>query len=167
MNFSPVIELPAGELTILMSPGEITDPEDLPPGAPALVIAADVRDFYIFVTPDPENPTLPLKMNLVNASEGKLQPGETLWINLTNHTIVAQLGESEISVEPLARTVSKEPRSGSGYYKAELGYQTQGGEDTRKITEQQWWHDAESRQLGFIANTGGGLPRFQLVRDFR
>lgn len=167
MNFSEVIELPSGELTLLMTSSEITDPENLPPGAPMLRIAEGVGDFYILVTPDPPNATLPLKMNLVDTGGGKLKPGETLWFNLTEHRIVGKLGESRMSVNPKGRTVSASPVKASGYYRAELGYQRGGEGAFHRITEQHWWHDTGSRHVGFMVNTGGKLPRIYYFRDFR
>lgn len=167
MNFSPVVGFPAGDLTILMTPSKITDIENLPQGLPMLRIPESVKDFYILVTPDPSNSAFPLRMNLVNTSDGKFNPGETLWFNLTDHRIVAKLGESRLSVNPKGRTISQSPVSKSAYYRAEFGYQTGGEGDFHKITEQQWWHDTNSRHLGFIVNTGGRLPKIYFYRDFR
>jgi hypothetical protein len=167
MNFSKVISLPAGELTLLMAKNEILDPENLPPGAPTLKIAEGVRDFYILVTPDPSNSTLPLRMRIVNASDGKLKPGNTLWFNLTNHRILAKLGKSKMMVAPKGRTVTKGPIPKSGYYRADFMYQPEAKGKLRRITEQQWWHDANSRHLGFIIPSGGRLPKIFFYRDFR
>lgn len=167
MNFSPVIPLPSGEITILMTSSEITDLENLPLGAPRLKIPEDAKDFYILVTPDPSNSALPLRMNMVNTSDGKLKPGETLWFNLTEHRIVAKLEDSQLSAPPRGQTVTKAPKKESGYYKAEFAYQPQAKGNLARITEQLWWHDAKSRHIGFIVNTGGRLPRIYFYRDFR
>jgi len=167
MNFSPVIVLPKGELTIVMTPSAITDPENLPPNVPMLKIGETARDFYILVTPDPDNAVMPVKMNMVSASDGKLNPGETLWFNMTKHRIVGKLGAAKMSVAPKGRTVSGDPVQESGYYRAELGFQPEGKGDFQRITEQQWWHDAASRHIGFIVNTGGKLPKIYFYRDFR
>lgn len=167
MNFSQVIALPKGELTILMTPNRISDLENLPLGAPRLKISEAVQDFYILVSPDPSNSTLPLRMNMINTSNGKLKPGETLWFNLTDHRIVAKLGESKMSVAPKGRTVSKSPVAKSGHYRAELGYQRHAKGEFKRITEQHWWHDTKSRHVGFIVNTGGKLPKVYFYRDFR
>ena len=167
MNFSEVIEMPAGELTLLMTPTEITDFKNLPLTAPRLRVPEDVRDFYILVTPDSSNSVLPLRLNLVNVSGGKFKPGETLWFNFTDHRIVAKLEGSNMSVSPKGQTVSKAPIPNSGYYKAEFAYQPQGKGEFQRITEQYWWHDANCRHLGFIVNTGGKLPKLYFYRDFR
>jgi hypothetical protein len=167
MNLSEVIELPDGDLTIAMTPNEVSDPKALPPGAPLLKIPEKVLDFYIIITPDPENRDLPVRMNLVDTGGGKLKPGETLWYNLTDHRIAAKLGGADMTIDPAGRTISKDPVPTSGYYIARFAYQAEGKGEFAPITEQQWWHDAKSRHLGFMVNSGGKLPKIYFYRDFR
>lgn len=167
MNLSEVIELPNGDLTIAMTSNKITDPKALPPKAPLLKIPETIREFYIIITPDPKNQDLPIKMNLVETEEGKLKPGETLWFNSTEHRIAAKLGSHEMMIDPKGRTVSKDPVPTSSYYIAKLAFQVNGKGPYAPITEQSWWHDAKSRHLGFIVNSGGKLPKIYYFRDFR
>ena len=167
MNLAPVIQLPDGDLTIVMTADEIRDPEMLPAGAPRLTIPEGVRDFYIFVTPDPENQHFPVKMNLVDPGKLKLKPGDTLWFNGTAHRIGARLGDTKIVMEPNGRVVSSRPVARSGHYAAKFAYQANGEGPYAPITEQYWWHDVGSRHLGFIVNTGGKLPKIYFYRDFR
>ena len=167
MNLSEEILLPKGELRIVLTAEEVKVPELLPANAPSLRIPETLVDFYIIVTPDPENKHLPVKMNIVDAGEGKLKPGETLWFNLTDHKIVAKLGDARMAVDPMGKTVSRDPLRTSGYYEARFAYQPGGTGELAPITEQSWWHDDKSRHLGFIANTGGKLPKIYFFRDFR
>jgi hypothetical protein len=167
MNLSEVIELPGGELAIAMLASAISDPELLPPQAPVLKIPEGVTDFYIIITPDPENKTLPIKMNLVDTGGGKLKAGETLWYNFTGHRIAAKLGSAQMTVDPQGRTISKDPMPASGYYVAQFAFQANGKGAYAPITEQSWWHDANSKHLGFMYNTGGKLPKIYFFRDFR
>jgi hypothetical protein len=167
MNFSQVLALPSGEITILMSPEEITDIEKIPSGLPRMNIPETIRDFFILVTSDPANPAMPLKMNLVNTADDKLKSGETLWFNLTSHSIHAKLGEARLEVPPKNQVVSKNPVSESGYYRAEFAYQPDGAGELLRITEQHWWHDTKSKHLGLIIDSGGRLPRVFMFRDFR
>lgn len=167
MNLSEVIELPSGELTIALTTNNISDPETLSPNAPLLRIPEKLMDFYIILTPDPKNKEIPVRMNLVDAGANKLKSGETLWYNLTEHRIAAKLGVAEMKVNPMGRTITKDPVSISGYYDARFAYQAKGEGAYAPITEQRWWHDANSRHLGFIVNTGGKLPKIYFFRDFR
>ena len=167
MNFSEVISLPAGDLTLLMTPSEITDPEDVPPGAPSLEIAETAGDFYILVSTDPLNAELPLRMTKVDAGESKFKPGETLWCNLTAHRFSAKLGGNTMQIEPDSRKVSASPLEKSGYFRAEFEFQPEGKGAYKGITEQMWWHDTKSRHVGFMVDTGARLPRICFYRDFR
>jgi hypothetical protein len=167
MNLSEVIELPGGELAIAMLASAISDPELLPPQAPVLKIPEGVMDFYIIITPDPENKTLPIKMNLVDTGGGKLKAGETLWYNFTGHRIAAKLGSAQMTIDPQGRTISKDPMPASGYYVAQFAFQANGKGAYAPITEQSWWHDANSRHLGFMYSSGGKLPKIYFFRDFR
>jgi hypothetical protein len=166
-NFSKVVNLPTGELTLLMARNEIADSKNLLPGAPRLKILETVRDFYILVSPDPSNKELSVRMTLIDAGDGKLLSGKTLWINLTDHRILADLGESKMEVDPKGRTITKAPLPKSGYYQAKFSYQHEAKGEVLRITEQQWWHDANSRHLGFIMSSGGRLPKIFFFRDFR
>lgn len=166
MNFSPVISLAVGEVTLFMTSEPVTDPKKLPATTPKLIIPEDVNDFYIVVSPDIENPTLPVKMELIILKDDEFKLGETLWINKTKHQIAANLGESKVSVEAESQAISKNPIEKSGYYRAEFTYQINGEGDFKKITEQQWWHDANSRHLAFVIETER-LPKICIFRDFR
>lgn len=167
MNFSNVLELPDGDIVIAMTENAVTDPETVAPNTPLLKIPESVSDFYILITPDRENKVFPVKMNLIDTGAGKLKAGETLWFNLTNHKIIAKLGDAKMSVTPKGRTITRNPRSDSGYFTANFGYQADGDGKPAPITDQYWWHDANSRHVGFIVSTGGKLPRIYFFRDFR
>ncbi|MEY3395945.1 MAG: hypothetical protein RL346_2182 [Verrucomicrobiota bacterium] len=167
MNLSEVVKLPKGELTIALTLTEITDSEAVPSNLPMLRIPEHVTDFYIILLPDGKNKDLPVRMNMVDTGEGKLKPGETLWYNFTGHRIIARLGRADMSVDPLGKTISRDPIETSGYYVAQFKYQADGKAPIAPITEQSWWHDAKSRHIGFIASTGGKLPKIYFFRDFR
>ncbi len=167
MNLAPVIELPSGELTIAMTSQDVDDPEELAPQAPRLKIPESAGDCYIVVTPDPENEYLPIKMELVDPEASKLEQGGMLWFNRTDHRIIARLGDSKVSIEPQSQSICRSPVIESGHYSAEFEYQANGEGPKVRITEQRWWHDIESRHLGFIVNTGDKLPKIFFFRDFR
>lgn len=167
MNLSEVIKLPPGEITIAITADEISDSKILSPKSPLLKIPEYIGEFYIIITPDLENGVIPIKMNLVDAGAGKLKPGETLWYNLTEHRIAAKLGSTKMTVGPKSRTISQDPASANGYYTAQFVYQADGKGEYVPITEQGWWHDATSKHVGFMVNTGGELPKIYYFRDFR
>ncbi|MFN5870868.1 MAG: hypothetical protein ACK46A_16250 [Akkermansiaceae bacterium] len=101
-----------------------------------------------------------------------MEISQTLWINRSDKTIEAKLGEQVLSIEPDSSKIIDAPLGNqstpaSGYFEASFTYKVQGSDVTSLISEQQWWYDANSRHLGVIANSGGKLPKINLFRDFR
>ena len=167
VNFSKLIELESGPLTIGMTPNEVALPEEFPLGAPTVRIGEEMTDFYLLVVSDLGNRILPIKMQPLNIDDGKLKPGETLWINLTPHNVAAKLGEEQVLIPSMKQTVSPPPLEESGYYGAHFIYQPEGGSSYLPIMKKSWWFDATSKNLGFIVSSGSRLPRIFTVRDRR
>jgi len=166
-NFSDVVKLKSGDITLVIAPVPITDPENIPPAYTRLTLPEEIENFYIFLSPDKNNTVLPLKMNLIHLDDDNFKIGQTLWCNFTKHHIAAKLGEIKLSVAARKTTIAKGPLPESGYYVAQFIFQANSTGEFRRITEQQWWFDANSRHVGFIADRGGRLPRIYFFRDFR
>ena len=166
MNFSEVVKLPPGNISLGMTPDPVGAPEDFPPEAPTAKIPEGITDFYLILVSDPENKILPVRMQPVDAGDQQLKPGQTLWINLTTDAIAGKLGNETLMVPPGKRVVGKAPMSDSGYYKAEFAYQPGGEGDYLPIMKKSWWFDANSKSLGFII-ASGRLPRIFTFRDRR
>jgi len=156
-----------GEITIGMTSDKVDTPEAFPAGAPTVKIPEEDTDVYLLLFSDPENKTLPLRIQSIPIDSGKLEPGQTLWFNFSKNKIAAKLGSEEVMIEPLKRTISKPPRKNSGYYKVHLLYQPDGTEDFYPMMRKSWWHDATSRNLGFVIGTSARLPRIFTFRDHR
>ncbi|MFU8771891.1 MAG: hypothetical protein ACNA8H_05665 [Anaerolineales bacterium] len=167
MNFSEVIELPTGDLklSLLSEPGNA--PGGFPESAPAVNLTDKVTDFFLLVTGDPDNTYLPVKLTLIDISNNRLKPGETLWINYTDNKISAVLGEDELTILPMKRAISRSSLKKSGYYKAEFTYQREADGDFLPIMRKSWWHDSSSKNLGFIVQTSARLPKIFTIRDHR
>lgn len=167
VNFSDIVHLKAGDITLVMAPEPISDPEKIPRTFPHLTLSKEIKNFYILLSHDAQNSVLPISMNVLNLESGKFNEGTTLWYNFTNHRIAAKLGESKIIIDARKSAVSAEPLSTNGYYVAEFGFQPNSAGEFRRITEQQWWFDASCRYVGFIVDRGARLPRIYVFRDFR
>jgi hypothetical protein len=172
MNFSPLYKLAAGAIQLKLLTAKAEDPKAVPPDAPSVEIPAEYVDFYLLVSRDPKNKTAPLNLKAINLENGKFNPGQTLWINESDKIIKAELGGHILSLEPQSSKIADSPLSNqgvptSGYYKAGFMYQIPGEGAFAPITEQNWWHDAASRHLGFMVNAGGKLPKIYFYRDFR
>jgi hypothetical protein len=147
-------------------------PERVSPDAPSVEIPEDHTDLVLLVLSDPDNRIAPVRMEAVNLSDENFKIGRTLWMNRTDKAIEAKLGDQALSLDPVGSKIVEAPLSdkgvaASGYYAATFTYQAEAGGAFAPITEQQWWHDANSRHLGFITDTGGKLPRIYYFRDFR
>ena len=167
MNFSKVINLKPGDITLVFSTKPVVDPEDIPLSLPKIRVSEQTKDFYIFVSPQEKTKEFPLRFSLVSLSKSRLKPGETLWYNFTNHRVAAKLGNTKMVVAPRKFAVSSSPLKESGYYRAEFAFQESEKQAYRRITEQQWWHDMKSRHVGFIVSKGGVLPKIYFFRDYR
>jgi hypothetical protein len=165
-HFSNVIELPRGELNIAITPTACSTAEDLPPGSPSTSIPAEIEDIYLVITNDPENTVLPIRLHPIQIND-TLKTGETLWSNLTIFRICANLGEESIVIAPMDQAISRPPLAKSGYYEAKFSYQLSDDENMKPIMTKSWWFDATSRNLGFIVDTQGRLPKIFTVRDKR
>lgn len=172
MNLSPSYKLAPDVTQLKLLIAKVGDPKKVPVDAPSVDIPADYTDFLLLVMSDPDHQITPVKLEAVNLESENFKPGQTLWSNRTDKTIQGKLGEQILSLEPesskiLDAPVSEKGVPTSGYYTASFTYQAQDQGAFEPITEQQWWHDAKSRHLGFIVNSGGKLPKIYFYRDFR
>lgn len=172
MNLSPVYNLPAGAMHLKLLTSKPEDSESVPRDAPSIEIPENYHDFYLIVSRDPENKIAAVKLKAINIETANLKLGQTLWINHTDQTIEGKLGDRVLSLGPDSSKILDAPfinKSGPtrGYYHASFTHQVQDKETFEPITEQQWWHDATCRHLGFIEYSGGKLPKIYIFRDFR
>lgn len=167
MNFSEVVKLPAGDLTLGMTAQSVASPDSFPNGAPTVKIPGSITDLYLIVVHDPDNRVFPVRLLPLNVSTDKLKPGQAIWLNMTPHQIEAKLGKESLALKPGARAVGNAPLAGNGYYKAQFAYKPQGETSLLPIMEKSWWHDDNSKYLGFIIDSGGRLPKVFMFRDFR
>jgi hypothetical protein len=167
LNFTEVIELPLGEITIYMTPNALDDPKAFPNGAPSVSIPANQTDIYLLVFSDPKNKILPIRIETVNIDKSEFKAGETMWFNFTKQKIAAKLGQTEFFIEPNKRGISKKPMAKSGYYLAQFAYKEATDVNYSPIMKKSWWHDEFSKNLGFIVNAGDRLPKIFTFRDRR
>jgi hypothetical protein len=172
MNLSPTYKVAPGAIQLKLLAAEVEDPKEVPADAPSVEIPADFTNFLLLVLSDPDNKIAPVKLEAVNLDGENFKPGQTLWVNRTDMTIGGKLGEQILSLEPVSSKIVDAPVSdkgvpANGYYNASFTYQAGEKGAFEPITEQQWWHDARSRHLGFIVDSAGKLPKIFFYRDFR
>lgn len=168
MNFSKVYELPAGPLTLRMLATPSEDPTKIPSEAPSAKIAENMQDFYLLVISDPSNPIVPVRLQAIDASAGKLKLGEMLWFNLTKNRVGGTLGTEKLDIRPDSRAVVSAPASGNEDYKVNLVFLIPGNEQQYPLCETKWRHNPRSRSVAFIiAEAGNRSPRVMVFSDYR
>jgi hypothetical protein len=169
MNLSAVYEIASNATQIKLLPEKVDNPDTIPPEAPSVELPAEYKNILLIISSDPDNKIAPVKLTAINLT---FKISQTLWINRTDKTIEGKLGEQVLSLEPDSSKITDAPlgnqsRPTSGYFEASFTYRIQGSDVSSPITEQQWWHDANSRHIGVVANSGGKLPKINFFRDFR
>jgi hypothetical protein len=168
MNLSPVYELPAGPLNLMLLPAPPQNPEKPPLGAPAAKVPETMTDFYLLVISDPANKVAPVRLQVVDASTDRLRKGHTLWFNLSDLLIGGKLGDESLIIKPGGTAVMGPPRNGAGDYPVSIAYRKAGADAHYPICETRWGYDPRSRSLGFIVpQAGTGIPRVMMFSDFR
>jgi hypothetical protein len=172
MNLSPLYKLATGDIRLKLLTSKVDDPKEISPDAPSVDIPAKYTDFFLIVYHDPENNITPVKLKAFNMASDDFKIGHTLWINDTDNTIEAKLGQQALSLGPHDKKNMASPSGDtspqvSGYFHVSFTYQADKNGPFAPITEQQWWHDANSRHIGFITKSGGKLPKIHFFRDFR
>ncbi len=168
-NLSAVYKISSNTTRLLLLPSQVDNPKDISPEAPTVEIPTEFTNILLLISSNPENKIAPVKQTVINLN---FKISQTLWINRSDKTIEAKLGEQVLSIEPDSSKIIDAPLGNqstpaSGYFEASFTYKVQGSDVTSLISEQQWWYDANSRHLGVIANSGGKLPKINLFRDFR
>lgn len=168
MNLSKVYDLPKGEISLVLLPAPLANPEELPPGAPSTSVPESATDIYLLVMSDPSNKVAPVRLQVVDASAAKLSRGKTLWFNLTEHTVGGTLGTEKLVIKPMSRAVTDAPRKEAGDFPVNLGYRMKGKEHLYPICQTRWNHDPAARSLGFIiTRPGSRTPRVLVFPDSR
>lgn len=168
MNLSKIYPLPPGEISLVLLPAALANPEELPPGAPSISVPESATDIYLLVMSDSANKLAGVSLQVVDASGTKLQLGKTLWFNLTENVVGGQLGSEKIVMKPMSRTVMAAPRADAGDYPVNFAYSMEGKEHTYPICETRWNHDPAGRTLGFVvASLSARTPRIFLFPDKR
>lgn len=153
-------------VTLLRTP--ITKPEEIPDGSPAAKLGEGVADFYLLVTRDPANASLPLALQIIDATGEKFRNGEIMWYNLTPFSVGGMLGTQKLAMKGQSRVLVESPASGNAQYDVSLSYIVPEETVFRPICETKWIHDPNSRTLIFVS--GGGnkkVPRLESFIDYR
>lgn len=168
MNFSPVYELAVGDITLRLLENAPEGAEDIPAGAPKATIREGVSDFYLLVSPDPGNESLPVSIQIIDADARDFQKGQLMWFNLTGNRVGGKLGSQKLALEPNSKKTTDAPTKGSEDYPVDIYYQMPGKEEVWPLCETKWLHNPNARIVMFVLpETGSRVPRIMSFTDFR
>lgn len=166
-GFSGVVDLPNGPLSLYFSLNSVSEMEDLAKDSATVQLTEEITDFYLLLRSTPEDEVAPYSLEVVDTSDGKLKPGETLWMNYTKHNIAAEVGSESFQIPPVGRVVSPPPLKESGYYPVHFTFQIEGEGDYHSVLKRTWRYMADTRSLGFVIDAGDRRPQIFTVRDRR
>lgn len=168
MNLSQVYEIAPESVAIALLNNPVEKAEDIPVGTPKISLLPGVVDFYLLIAADPSNHHAPLRMRVVDVGNEKLRDGQTLWFNLTDHTIGGKLGTERILIKPRSQAIMNQPTSANEDYNVKIAYTVEGKNEVYPICETQWTHNPSIRNLAFIfANADKRTPRVWVFPDIR
>ena len=168
LSLSPVYKLRSGNVKLWLLTSPVAELEEIPKGAPSVIVSAGTQDFYLLMARDPSNTVVPLRMQVVNANYDKIRRGDMLWFNLTPKYLVGKIGRSSLKLPPKKSTLVKAPARERGGYPVEIYFRVPGDDSTHPLIESQWRHDPRSRSIVFVFDEGKRrAPRIQSFSDFR
>ncbi|MFM2198209.1 MAG: hypothetical protein RLZZ505_1641 [Verrucomicrobiota bacterium] len=165
-NFSPEVDLPAGDLNLAILPGQLAPDSEVPAGAPKIHIPEAWSRCLLLFLPDPSNKVFPARVIPVNASGADFQKGHTLVFNASTAAIMGNFGGQSVKVLPGKFGIMKEPVSGFGAYPVDIACVFPGDAKPTYICRSSWQHDPEARQILFVTPAPGyKIPRVWGILD--
>ncbi|WP_035612215.1 hypothetical protein [Haloferula sp. BvORR071] len=166
MNLSKFYELPGGALTLRLLKAPLADKEVPDPASPSATVGENIGACYLMLSADPSNKTLPVRLQVIDASAEHFKPGQMLWYNLTGVEIGGQVGKQQVAVKPRSKVIVDAPTSGHEDYNVNLSYRTSEKSPAYPVCETRWNHDPSARTILFIvAEPGSPIPRVMSFPD--
>ncbi len=128
-------------------------------------IPTKATKIYIIVSSDSSKLNPLQKIHILNASESEMKPGDTIWINLSDYTVRAQIRENRAVFEKQGKKITNPTMEKPGYYKVEFDYQYSAEKEFLPLLRKTWWHNPKKKYLGIIVAQGGKLPRIYKIQD--
>ncbi|MCW1885121.1 hypothetical protein OKA04_10310 [Luteolibacter flavescens] len=168
MNLSKVYEVPSGAITLRMLTAAPAKDQPVPAGAPSATVAETVGDFYLVLSPDPTNKTVPVRMQIIDATAERFKAGQMQWFNLTPNDVAGTVGKQKLVLKARSKVITDAPASAVEPYHVSLNFRIPGKEANYPLCETQWNHDPAARTLLFVINEGGSrTPRVLGFPDHR
>jgi hypothetical protein len=166
MNLSKVYELPAGAITLRLLKAPPAEGQAPDPATPTAAVAENIGACYLMLSGDPANKTLPVRMQVIDASSERFKPGQMMWYNLSGVEITGQVGKQQVAVKPRSKVIVDAPVSGKEEYNVNLSYRATEKGQAYPVCETRWIHDPTARTILFVvAEPNSPLPRIMSFPD--
>jgi hypothetical protein len=168
LNLSKVYGLPGGALTLKMLAAPPADGQPPAAAAPAATVPETMGDIYLMLSPDPSNKTVPVRLQVIDASADRFKAGQMLWFNLSAHDVGGQVGKQKLTLQARAKVILDPPASALESYNVNLSFRIAGKDQLYPLCETQWNHDPAARTVLFVVQEPGSrTPRVLGFPDHR
>ena len=165
-NFSPDIELPAGNLTYAVLPRPLAEGEAIPKGAPLVKIPEAWSRCYLLFLFHSENKFLPIKVIPIDGSAKNFPLGDSRIVNLSKAMVMGKFGENVVRIRPGKIEDLKAPIKKFGPYLVAIDFLMKGDEKSTALSRTTWQHDPLSRKVVLITEPEGvKFPRLRTLQD--
>lgn len=166
MNLSVPYVMPPGALTLRLLTAIPTEGQPVNPAAPTAAVAEDIGSFYLLVTADPANKSVPVRMQVIDATAERFKSGQMLWYNLTATDVGGEVGKQKVAIKARSKAITDPPASAAEDYNVKLVYRPGKDNTTQPICETRWQHDPRARTVLFVVNEPGTpIPRIFAFPD--
>ena len=165
---SPVVELPDGELTLVVSSQASLPEAPHDPPLPQVKIPESCKHAILIFRRNPENKAFPVRVVVIDASSKKLPLGHTLLFNLSGGEVAAKFGDKEVFVKPNKSKLVSPPNvsAANPIFQTTFVIRYKGDSEWRVISRATQRHYPNIRQLLFAVKVPGRkYPRIWGVVD--
>ncbi|MGE9267049.1 MAG: hypothetical protein ACQKBY_03040 [Verrucomicrobiales bacterium] len=167
-NFSPLYDLPEGDLTLRLLPeapaeGVIPDEKN----SLSLAFPASVQHAYILLLAGKKKDDPP-RLQLIKANEEGFQAGEMMWFNLSPYEVSGEIGTRQLDLKAQGRQIVKSPAEGFAQYRVSLKYLPQGAKRPAPLSSSMWRHKPTARSIVFVVmSPRNKMPQIMSFFDTR
>jgi hypothetical protein len=166
MNLSVPYEMPPGALTLRLLTSMPAEGQPVAAAAPSGAVGESIGSFYLLVTADPSNKTVPVRMQVIDASADRFKNGQMLWYNLTANEVYGQVGKQQVAIKGRSRAITDPPATAAEDYNVNLSYRIAGNPAVYPVCETRWLHNPQARTILFIVTDGSSpIPRVLAFPD--
>ncbi|MFC5051408.1 hypothetical protein ACFPK9_12405 [Rubritalea spongiae] len=126
------------ELEIVFAPKIYDEGEVMPKGLPSTKVDARWEKFLIVAVTDTKNPTFPMKLLSLNATDNYFSNGDFMFVNFTPNYVLGTFGKKKVNVAPMKLKVANMSDSMGQFLDVKLNYVEPQNKKQRWMVRQGW-----------------------------